>query len=66
MYQTSQCSTGGMKEGCGCLGTPQEQEKALDFGGEVERAKRERHAVLQQVRRRRALIFKRLTAKYGR
>jgi hypothetical protein len=46
------------------MGTPQEQEKALDLGVEVEQAKRERQAVLQRVRRRRARIMKRLVAKF--
>jgi hypothetical protein len=42
----------------------QEQEKTL--ADEVARGKRERQAVLQRVRRQRAMVFKRLAAKVGR
>jgi hypothetical protein len=40
------------------------QRTAPDDG--VVRTKRARQAVLKRVRRQRALIFKRMTAKYGR
>jgi tRNA uridine 5-carbamoylmethylation protein Kti12 len=53
-----------MKDGCGCIGTPQEQAKALDLGVEVEQVKRERQAVLQRVRRQRARIMRRLAEKF--
>jgi hypothetical protein len=53
-----------MKDGCACMGTPQEQEKALDLGIEVEQAKREREAVLQRVRKQRARIMRKLLEKF--
>jgi hypothetical protein len=57
-----------MKDGCGCMGRPQEQEKPLD--GEltevVVKGKRERQVVLQRVRRQRGVIMKRLATKLGR
>jgi hypothetical protein len=57
-----------MMDGCGCIRKPQEQEKPLDetLADAVGRGKRERQAVLQRVRRQRALVMKRLMAKYGR
>ena len=47
---------------------PTAQEKPIDaaLAEAVARGKRERQAVLQRVRRQRALIMKRLAAKYGR
>jgi hypothetical protein len=54
-----------MKDGCGCMGTSQKQAKAHDLGVEVERAKRERQAVLQRVRRQRARIMRRPAAKFS-
>jgi hypothetical protein len=45
---------------------PQEQEKAFDLAEEVARGKRERQAVLKRVRQQRALVLKRLAAKYSR
>jgi hypothetical protein len=58
--------TCGMKDGCGCLGKPEEQETTLDRDDAVGRGKRERQAVLRQVRQRRALVLKRMAATYGR
>jgi hypothetical protein len=57
-----------MKDGCGCLGKPQEQEKPIDeaLAEAVARGRRERQAVLKRLRRQRTLIMKRLAAKYGR
>ena len=44
---------------------PQEQEKSVaeTLAEAVVRGKRERHAVLQRVRRQRAMVLKRLAAK---
>jgi hypothetical protein len=57
-----------MKDGCGCLGKPKEQEKTIDeaLTDAIARGKRERQGVLKRVRRQRALVLKRLAAKYGR
>jgi hypothetical protein len=57
-----------MRDGCGCLGKPQKEETSLDrdLHDAVARGKRERQAVLKQVRQRRALVLKRMAAKYGR
>jgi hypothetical protein len=47
-----------MKDGCGCIGKPQEQEKPRDdaLTDAIVRGKQERQAVLKRVRRQRALI----------
>jgi hypothetical protein len=42
------------------------QEKPRDLAEAVARGKRERQAVLKRVRRQRAIMLKRLAAKYGR
>jgi hypothetical protein len=55
-----------MKDGCGCMERPQEQDTTLDLGDVVEKGKKERQAVLQRVRRQRAVIMKRLVAKVRR
>ena len=49
----------------GCMRKPQEQEKTSDeaLAEAVARGKRERQAVLQRVRRQRALIPTRLAAR---
>jgi hypothetical protein len=53
-----------MKYGCECIGKPQKEETSLDLDlrEAVARGKRERQAVLRQVRQRRALVLKRMTA----
>lgn len=47
-----------MKDGCGCMGRPQEQDKPLDdvLDDAVARGRRERQAVLKRVRRQRATV----------
>jgi hypothetical protein len=56
--------TDHMKDGCGCMERPQVQEEPGDETVDVVvRGKRERQAVLQRVRRQRALLAKRLRAK---
>jgi hypothetical protein len=52
-----------MKDGCGCMGTPKEETITRDFADAVAKEKRERQAVLQRVRRQRAIVLKRLAAK---
>ena len=47
------------------MGTPQKQKKPLDLGEAVATGKRERQAVLRKVRQWRALVLKRMVAKYG-
>jgi hypothetical protein len=51
-----QCYTDSMKDGCGCMPNPQEQAMTVDLKEAVARGKRERQAVLQRVRRQRALL----------
>jgi hypothetical protein len=54
-----------MTDGCDCIRTPKEQEKPGDeaLTEAVARGKRERQAVLQRVRKQRALLAKRLRGK---
>jgi hypothetical protein len=57
-----------MTDGCECMRKPKAQEKPVDddLADAGVRGKRERQAVLQRVRKQRALLVKRLAAKYGR
>jgi hypothetical protein len=57
-----------MKDGCGCIGKPQKEDTSLDLElkNAVARGKRERQAVLKRVSQQRALVLRRMTAKYGR
>ena len=53
-----------MSDGCECMRRPQEQEKPRDneLAEAIVSGKRERQAVLQRVRRQRAIAIKRLAA----
>ena len=60
--------TDGMTDYGRFMRKPQAQETTFDetLADAVVRGKRERQAVLKQVRRQRALDVRRMTAKYGR